>query len=282
MAQNKKAKTADRNEDPITGEPGAHPVGVGLGTAGGAAAGAAGGAVLGPVGAVVGAVIGGVAGGLAGKGVAEAIDPTEEDRYWRKHYRTRPYFNTGEKYETYQPAYHYGISSQQKYATKSFDDAEAGLKRGWNKARGESTLDWDRARDAVRDAYDRTIQLREEQLQATKTPVKKGEVKVRKEVVTEHQTIDVPVEREEVVIERRPVSRRAANADFRAEEVRIPVSGEQVRADKRTVVKEEVSVGKRKVQDTEKVSGAVRKENLRVEESGKVKVRGNAARKPSR
>src|SRR4051794_32509382 len=53
----------DSNQDPITGEPGAHPVGVGVGTAaGGAAAGALGGAAAGPVGAVVGAVAGGLAG----------------------------------------------------------------------------------------------------------------------------------------------------------------------------------------------------------------------------
>src|SRR5687768_6817048 len=85
-------KAADRNEDPITGEPGSHPVGTGLGAAvGGAAAGAAAGAVGGPVGAVVGAVAGGVAGGLGGKALAENIDPTVESEYWRSNYSTRPY-----------------------------------------------------------------------------------------------------------------------------------------------------------------------------------------------
>ena len=65
------------NRDPITGTPGAHPVGTGVGAAaGGVAAGAAVGSVAGPVGTVVGAAVGAVAGGLAGKGVAEKIDPT--------------------------------------------------------------------------------------------------------------------------------------------------------------------------------------------------------------
>jgi uncharacterized protein (TIGR02271 family) len=231
---------------------------------------------------VVGAVIGGIAGGLAGKEVAEVIDPTAEDRYWSKQYRSRPYVAKGDKYEVYQPAYHYGITAQQKHANKSFAEAEPSLRRGWNKARGASTLGWDQARNAVRDAYDRTLQLREEQLRATKTPVQTGEVKVRKEVVSEHKTIDVPVEREEVVIERRPASRQTGAADFRAEEIRVPVSGEQVRADKQTVVKEEVSVGKRKVQGNERVSGTVRKEELRLEETGKAKVRGNIGKKPGR
>ena len=87
---------ADSNPDPITGEPGAHPVGVGFGTAvGGAAAGAAAGAMAGPVGTVAGAVIGGVAGGLAGKGIAESIDPTAEDAYWRENYANRSYYDQG-------------------------------------------------------------------------------------------------------------------------------------------------------------------------------------------
>ena len=66
------------NLDPITGAPGAHPVGVGLGAAvGGIAAGAAAGTVAaGPLGTVVGAAVGAIAGGLGGKVVAEHFDPT--------------------------------------------------------------------------------------------------------------------------------------------------------------------------------------------------------------
>src|SRR5262245_14757859 len=74
----------DANRDPITGAPGAHPVGTGVGAAGGAAAGAAIGAVTGgPVGAAIGVAVGGIAGGLAGKGAAELANPTVEDDYWR-------------------------------------------------------------------------------------------------------------------------------------------------------------------------------------------------------
>jgi len=66
----------DSNLDPITGEPGAHPVGTGLGATGGALAGAAIGAVGGPIGMTAGALVGAVAGGLVGKEVAEKVDPT--------------------------------------------------------------------------------------------------------------------------------------------------------------------------------------------------------------
>jgi outer membrane lipoprotein SlyB len=77
---NDNTKEAGTNRDPITGAPGAHPVGVGLGAAaGGIAAGAAVGTVAaGPVGTVVGAAVGAIAGGLGGKAVAEKLDPTVE------------------------------------------------------------------------------------------------------------------------------------------------------------------------------------------------------------
>jgi len=120
------------------------------------------------------------------------------------------------------------------------------------------------------------MQLKEEELHARKEAVEAGEVKLRKEVTTEHKTIDVPVKREEVVIERHPATgQRASGGDIQpGEEIRIPVKEEQVHLEKTPVVKEEVSVGKRTVQDTEQVSGTVRKEHLKVEETGDAKVEG--------
>ena len=70
------ARHADETNhpDPITGEPGAHPVGVGVGAIGAGLAGAAIGAIAGPLGALVGAAIGAVAGGIAGHEVAASDD----------------------------------------------------------------------------------------------------------------------------------------------------------------------------------------------------------------
>jgi len=132
---------------------------------------------------------------------------------------------------------------------------------------------YDRSTAGTRTAAsgERTIQVQEERLRADKQ-VNTGEVNVRKEVHTEHKQISVPVEREEVVIERRPVS-GAGTGNIKAEEIRIPVKEEHVRAVKDTVVKEEVSVGKRKVHDTQTVSGDVKKEEVIVETEGQAKVR---------
>jgi len=118
-----------------------------------------------------------------------------------------------------------------------------------------------------------TIQVHEEELHVRKQPVRTGEVKVHKEVTTEQKTIPVSVTREEVVIERHPASGTASSTDIRAgEEIRIPVMEEQVRVEKEAVLKEEVTVGKRKVKDTEQVSGSVRKEHVEVEREGQVDV----------
>jgi hypothetical protein len=145
----------DANRDPITGEPGAHPVGTGVGALGGAASGAAiGGAVGGPVGAVIGAAVGGVAGGLAGKGVAESVNPTEEDAYWRENHAQRPYAaNRG--YDELGPAYQYGWETWAREGNRGWNGAEKDLEQGWDQARGNSRLSWNDARNATRDAWDR-------------------------------------------------------------------------------------------------------------------------------
>ncbi len=127
--------------------------GVAGGVAGGAAAGAAIGGMTGPVGAAVGAVAGAAVGALAGKGVANA-DPVAEDTYWRDNYSTRPYAS-GASYDEYGPAYHYGVDSYSKYQGRSFDDVDSELSRDWGSTRGTSTLEWDRARPAARDAWQR-------------------------------------------------------------------------------------------------------------------------------
>jgi hypothetical protein len=151
--------TPDSNPDPITGEPGAHPVGVAGGGTGGALAGAAiGAAVGGPVGAVVGGAIGAVAGGYAGKGAAESVNPTEEDAYWQRQHKSRPYVRKDVGYEHYQPAYRYGweTASHPTYVNRNFEAAEPELERGWTSYRGPSTTPWQDVREATRDAYERT------------------------------------------------------------------------------------------------------------------------------
>jgi hypothetical protein len=156
MNNSHESQNQNANRDPISGAPGAHPIGTGVGAAvGGAAAGAAAGTVVGPLGTVVGAAVGAVVGGLAGKGVAEAFDPTREDAYWRDNYSQRPYVEAGSNYDDYGPAYGLGVDAFSRYPGLSFDELEPQMSRQWTTNSGASTLRWDSARHAARDAWTR-------------------------------------------------------------------------------------------------------------------------------
>lgn len=107
-----------------------------------------------------------------------------------------------------------------------------------------------------------SVQLHEERLNVDKENVETGDASVDKHVVEEEQEFDVPVEREEVTIERRPVNEKV-DEDFNANDddsVHIPLHEERVKVDKENVVSEEIVIKKNKVQDTEHVSEKVRHE----------------------
>jgi len=149
-------KTGEPNRDPITGAPGAHPVGVGAGAASGGAAGAvAGTAIGGPVGAVVGGVVGAIAGGLAGKGVAEMVDPTVETTYWKETYTTQPYYQDGRDWTYYEPAYRTGWEGRTQYDGKTFEDVEDDLETNYRRYSNDADIPWDDVRPASRAAWDR-------------------------------------------------------------------------------------------------------------------------------
>ncbi len=148
-------QSKDLNRDPITGEPGSHPLGTGLGSAGGAAAGAAIGAVGGPIGMAIGGAIGAVAGGVVGHEVAEGMDPTAEDAYWSENFRKEPYNQQDFDYPDYQPAYRAGYTSYGARPTASFAEIQEELSRQWSQNRGESRLDWEKARPAAEAGFNR-------------------------------------------------------------------------------------------------------------------------------
>ena len=180
---------------------------------------------------------------------------------------------TDERYEYYQR----GILSGGAVLTVTgnrISEARTILQRDGGDLR-ESGFETSSATRSTRPATDvtqgeRRIQLRGEMLRTYKERVQRGEVQLRKEVVTENQTVQVPVTREELVIERTPGSGQVSGEIGRDEEVRVPLSEERVRVEKQPVVNEEVRVGKRQVQSNKEVSDKVRHEELRVEKKGDV------------
>ena len=145
-----------RNEDPITGELGAHPIGAGVGAAlGSVASGALVGSVAGPAGTVVGAIAGGIVGGIAGKAFAEGYDPTVEASHWRQEYQSRPYYSDEYSYEHYEPAYRAGWESFDPDVNADWVDREAIAREQWENKGGPAYMTWAEARQASQDAYDR-------------------------------------------------------------------------------------------------------------------------------
>ena len=248
------------------------------GAVAGAVAGAAGGAligagiiagvipVVGPILALgtLGTVLANAAGGAAIIGLTGALIgwgiPEEDAEFYENEVKSGRYLVTVE------------ANGRALEAREALHRRGGYDRAGWNAVRADraNTL----ADGGFRDETGRVIQLKEERLRADKE-VETGAVDIRKEVHTEQRQITVPVEHEEVVIERRAVGGRATGA-IKAEEIRIPVKEERVKVSKEAVVTEEVTIGKRKVRDTQTVQGEVRKEELVVEQKGGAKVRHTA------
>jgi len=85
----------------------------------------------------------------------DAIDPGLEERYWSTHFSSRPYVRPGTAYEAYRTAYRYGWESRGRYGELNWEGVEPRLREEWPSFRGDSTLDWDEASRAARDAWDR-------------------------------------------------------------------------------------------------------------------------------
>jgi uncharacterized protein (TIGR02271 family) len=154
------------NRDPVTGAPGSHPVGTGVGAAAGGAAGVAGGAAAGaaagtatggPVGAIIGGAVGAVGGGLAGKAVAERVNPTEEEAYWKENYQEEPYYDPSYTYDDYAGAYRTGYMGYNRLGSsgKHFEEVETDLRTDYERSHGTSKLSWEEARPAAQAAWNR-------------------------------------------------------------------------------------------------------------------------------
>ncbi|WP_303323836.1 PRC and DUF2382 domain-containing protein [Actinomyces radicidentis] len=125
-------------------------------------------------------------------------------------------------------------------------------------------------RSQVADATaDGSVVAHEERLNVGTEQRETGKVRLRKYVVTETQSVEVPVQREELRVEREPINERVTGDDVIGEDVSdgetITLHEEVPVVSKETVATERVSVGKETVQDTETVQAEVAKEQVEVE-----------------
>ena len=139
---------------------------------------------------------------------------------------------------------------------------------------GQNTTDYDYSETSsttdstTENQGTQNIQLLGEVLRVHKDRISRGEVRLRKEIITENQSIQVPVTREELVVERRAVDGNtpASGSIGDSEEIRIPLTEERAGIDKSTVVREEVAVGKKRVEEVRDLSDDVRHEELIVDD----------------
>lgn len=125
----------------------------------------------------------------------------------------------------------------------------------------------DRDRDLT-DRDDASVVRHEEQLKVGTQERETGRARLRKYVVTDHETVDVPVEREEVSVERTPIrdgQGRPGTGTIGEEEVEVSLHEERPVVEKEAVAVEEVGLNKETVRDTQRVEADVRKEQVDVE-----------------
>jgi len=121
------------------------------------------------------------------------------------------------------------------------------------------------------DATDRDIEVPvyEEELTVGKQREQIGDVHLRKDVVQEQQTVSVPLQHEEVTVERVPVSGQVDAATvrdaFQGGDIEVPVMGEEAVVGKKVVETEEVRLHKQAVTQDQTVSDTVRKERVIVD-----------------
>jgi uncharacterized protein (TIGR02271 family) len=217
--------------------------------------------------AAAGAATAGIAGALIGLGI-----PEEEAKYYDQEFRAGRTLVTVEARGRQAEA----LSILQQAGGRMMD-ADAGAAATTRTAATGTRRRT--ARTGAADAGAQTLEAREEEVRVRKRPVQTGEAEVYKEVRTENRSIDVPVQKEELVIERHALNREPASGpvgESGSERVRIPLGEEQVDVEKRAVATEQVTVGKRLREDEQHVDTTVRKEDIKVDKRGRTGDRPSA------
>ena len=147
----------------------------------------------------------------------------------------------------------------------SESSSDSGLPEGGTDVR-DTSEGYDTSGPTTDDAMTRS----EEELRVGKTQREAGRARLRKYVVSEQQTQTVPVQREEVRVEREPVTDTNVDAalsgpEISEEEHEVVLHEEEPVVEKRAVPKERVRMSTDTVTDEEQVSGEVRKEEIEVE-----------------
>lgn len=177
---------------------------------------------------------------------------------------------------------YYNMSMERGYAdtdvNRRGDVREGEVREGQVRDHEVDTRDRDRNRD-----NDGSVVRHEEELRVGTERVQTGRVRLRKHVVSETETVAVPVERQEVHVTREPVRDGEVGGRIgEDQEVSVTLTEDRPVVEKETVAKERVGLEKETHRDTEQVSAEVRKEQVEVERDGDVRRDGDARRDDNR
>jgi uncharacterized protein (TIGR02271 family) len=152
--------------------------------------------------------------------------------------------------------------------------SDSGLPAGGGQVEVDRSSRRDVGHDTSGPNTDSAMTRSEEELRVGTTRQEAGRVRLRKWVDTEQVSTTVPVSREEVRVEREPITEANVDAamsggDITEEEHEVTLYEEKAVADKVTVPKERVRLDKDIVTDTKQVSGEVRKERIEVDDDAR-------------
>jgi len=201
----------------------------------------------------------------------EGLEPEEEERLYK----------------------HYGLTTQDSAQTQTSDRgnaAQAGTAAGTGAAAGTAAGTTGRCEETAKTSAetkktsadtgkkpvtsdDGSVIRSEEQLNVNKEKVASGRARLRKYVVEDTETVEVPVSREEVKVEREKLSpeeaKKLGNTRIGEENADVVLHEEQVNVDKETVPVEKVNLNKETVTDKEKVSEDLKKERVEFQDETK-------------
>jgi uncharacterized protein (TIGR02271 family) len=161
---------------------------------------------------------------------------------------------------------HYGLQYSERQSDSGYAETTTGAAGGVDVDRSAG-VDHTTGHDTSGPTTDDAMTRSEEQLQVGTESREAGRARLRKHVVTEQQTVNVPVTREEVRVEREPITDANVGAatsgpDISEEEHEVVLHEERPVVQKEAVPVERVRLGTETVTEQESVTETVRKEQI--------------------
>ncbi|EEG78652.1 YsnF/AvaK domain-containing protein [Dethiobacter alkaliphilus] len=122
-------------------------------------------------------------------------------------------------------------------------------------------------------AEDAKLTLHEERMDIDKDRVKSGEVNLHKDVIEEYKAVDVPVSREEVIIERRALNEQSDTPIGEEETYHIQTNRDEIDVDKHTMVTGQVEAHKQSVEGSRQVDKKLKREEADIDAEGEPRLK---------